>query len=325
MDLLLASHRIGRIWGVEIRLAYSLYLIIGLFAISAAPMGMQFVLAILLLPVFVLLHELGHTFAALRLGVRVRQIVLHMLGGAAMLEGLIPGPRAEILIAAMGPAVSFILAMLGYLAAGFAPPEARGFLFYVCWANLMLGIFNLLPVFPMDGGRIALAAAVMRLGVERGVRLMRPISRIGAWLIALYGVWRMAYGDSSGIFLVLIAAFLYFRGGQEIYARMHAQNFTSGGNYGGAGGYGFYGQEFTRARVVDERPAKPGFISRWLERRRSRRAAASAAREEELTRRVDEVLAKVRSEGVASLTPGERALLHSASEHYRTDGQDGGR
>ena len=321
MDILLASHRVGLIWGVEVRLAYSLYFIIGLFALSAAPMGMQFVLAILLLPVFVLLHELGHTFAALRLGVRVHRIVLHMLGGAAMLDGLIPGPRAEILIAAMGPAVSFFLAMLGYLAAGFAPPEARGFLLYVCWANLMLGIFNLLPVFPMDGGRIALAAAVMRLGIERGVRLMRPVSLVGAGLIAFYGIWRMVYGDSSGIFLVLIAGFLYFRGGQEIYARMHAQNFTSGGGYGGSGGSGFYGQGYTRARVVDERPGKPGFIARWLERRRQKRTVADAAQEAELARRVDEVLAKVRSEGIASLSPGERALLHKASDHYRNDGR----
>lgn len=314
MDFLLASHRIGRIWGVEIRLAYSLYFIMAFFILSAGGIGVFQVLALLLLPVFVLLHELGHTFAALRLGVGVRRIVLHMLGGAAMLEGGIPGARAEVIIAAMGPLVSFFLALLGYIGFALCSGGVQVFFLYVCIANLMLGVFNLLPVFPMDGGRIALALAVMHLGLERGVRLMRPISLVGAGLIAGYGLYRVIIGDSSGIFLIIIAAFLHFRGGQEMYARSYARNFSG---YDGVGNTGFYGNNYTRVRVVDDKKRAPGFFARWLERRRQCKNAVRAAEDMELNRRVDEVLVKVKAEGISSLTPGERALLHKASGHYR--------
>ena len=124
------------------------------------------VVVTLILFTIVVLHELGHSFAALYYGVPVKQIILMPLGGVAQLSRIPEEPRQEFVIAIAGPAVNFLLAILLWLlalvfgASLTVSPEIltsvsfSSLFSYIFLANLSLGIFNLLPAFPMDGGRI---------------------------------------------------------------------------------------------------------------------------------------------------------------------------
>lgn len=352
MNFLLASHRLCTMMGFEVRIAYSLYMIMGIFVLSVVGEGHVWeAVGILMLPLWVLLHELGHSVAARWFGVRVDGITLHMLGGMARMSTPIPGARAELVIAAAGPAVSLFLCATGFLSLLFLFPALdirslplwtlTGYLF---WINLMLGVFNLLPVFPMDGGRIALALAIMRCGITKGLQLIKPLSAVGAGLIALYGVYEMTQGQTSGLFLVMIGAMLFFQGGQELQARLYAQSYTNNmaaysevntrGQSGWHGAEGSWQSGYQSrfnpdaavrevyAREVPAHSQKEGsdrgnFIGRWFRRRKNAKQKREQEVRAELNRRVDEVLAKVKAEGITALTPGERALLQKASSDYR--------
>jgi len=107
----------------------------------------------------VVLHELGHSFAALRYGVGVRRILLMPIGGMAEFDSLPREPSKELVITFAGPAVNFMVAALLWWPVNQLPQHilfysAEGLLYQLFWANIMMGVFNLVPVFPMDGGRI---------------------------------------------------------------------------------------------------------------------------------------------------------------------------
>ena len=107
----------------------------------------------------VVMHELGHSFAARRYGVGVRRILLMPIGGMAEFDSLPREPGKEMVITFAGPAVNFALAVLLWLPYNQLPQQilfysAQGLLFQLFWANIIMGLFNLAPVFPMDGGRI---------------------------------------------------------------------------------------------------------------------------------------------------------------------------
>ncbi len=127
----------------------------------------------------VLLHELAHSLYALRTGSRVSAITLLMIGGVSQIEDSPRRPRDEALMAFLGPLTSLVIAAIlyaGLLAVPRDPDlwEVRFWLACTSYLNLTLGIFNLLPAFPMDGGRVLRALLVKRLAVGRS---MRPSSR----------------------------------------------------------------------------------------------------------------------------------------------------
>lgn len=315
MDFLLASHRIGRIFNINVFIAYSLYLVTGLFALSYASYGYFAVIGVVLLPIFVLLHELGHSMAAISFGLRVQKIVLYIIGGVAQLEGMIPGAKAEIIIAIMGPAVSFFLsAIFGALFIAFSNTPIASLFYYCSMTNLMLGLFNLLPIFPLDGGRVALAIAVLKVGPARATSYIKPMSVAGAIILGCVGVFQLISGNGGGIFLILIAVFIYIKGGQELQARSYLSMYADYSPYNQ--GYGGYSQSSYTTNSSNSVNNEPGFIGKWLNKRKEDAAKKKQEQNEELTRRVDEVLAKVKNEGIASLTPGEKALLQKASNKY---------
>ena len=136
--------------------------------------------AALLLFVSVLLHELSHSFVARAQGLEVRGITLHVFGGVSQLEGEPRNPRTELLVAGVGPLASFAIAGVlwavrasGLVPAG--PPEA--IVSYLAVVNVALGVFNLVPGFPLDGGRL-LRAAVWRWTGDLG-RATYAASRVG--------------------------------------------------------------------------------------------------------------------------------------------------
>jgi Zn-dependent protease len=122
----------------------------------------------LLLYLSVLIHELSHTVVALRAGLPVRRISLHLLGGVSEIERPAPTPGREAGIAAAGPAVSLLLAAVGYGVAELLDPQTVGRLLAraLMISNLVVGVFNLLPGLPLDGGRV-LSAGVWRLTGRR--------------------------------------------------------------------------------------------------------------------------------------------------------------
>jgi len=154
--------------------------------------------------VSIAVHELAHTLVAVRVGGRVRAITLMMLGGVSQVERLPKRPRNEALMAAAGPVTSFVIAgLLLALERAVAGSGARIAVFYLARLNLVLGVFNLLPAFPMDGGRILRALLAGRLGMVRATRIAATVGKVAAVGFGVVG----ALGGS--VMLMLIALFLF--------------------------------------------------------------------------------------------------------------------
>ena len=225
------SLKLFSVRGIDIRLHYTFPLILiwaalqfGAFGgggLSGAVFG---VVAISLLFVLVTLHELGHSFAAMHYGVPVEKIVLSPIGGMAQLRRMPDEPIQEFVIAVAGPAVNFVMALiLGVAALGLGLTIGNPFaslgtyslvaLFsYVFIYNIFLGVFNLLPAFPMDGGRILRALLAMRLDYVQATKIAAAVGRGIAVLMGFYGLM------TGGIFMMLIAVFIYTMAGQEAAA-----------------------------------------------------------------------------------------------------------
>jgi Zn-dependent protease len=175
---------------------------------------------VLLLFLCVLLHEYGHALTARRFGIGTRSITLLPIGGIALLESMPREPRQEILVALAGPAVNVAIAAALYLLIQIAgrpgallalDPASGGLLQTLLAANLMLALFNLLPAFPMDGGRVLRAALALRLDRVRATRIAARIGQalaIGLGLLGLMG----------NPFLILIAVFVWIGAGSEAVA-----------------------------------------------------------------------------------------------------------
>jgi Zn-dependent protease/CBS domain-containing protein len=174
-------------------------------------------LVIVVLFLCVLLHEFGHSLVAQRLGLEIHSITLLPLGGVSNLESLPEKPQDEVKITLAGPLVNVVLAPIFFgvgLLFGAAPRMPANvitgigsvgeFFFYLGYLNIVLAVFNLIPAFPLDGGRILRALLATRLGAFRATN----ISSIGGQLFAIAF---FLIGILGGNFLLaLIAVFIYF-------------------------------------------------------------------------------------------------------------------
>jgi Zn-dependent protease/predicted transcriptional regulator len=154
----------------------------------------------------VLVHELAHSLYALRKGGRVRGITLLMVGGISEIAEPPEKARQEAMMALVGPLVSLALGGLFFLVHAVAERASfnlRFAFFYLGSLNVFLGVFNLLPAFPMDGGRILRALLTDRMGA---VRATNVASRVGKVFAILFGAWGLL---SFNMFLVLIAFFVF--------------------------------------------------------------------------------------------------------------------
>ena len=179
--------RIARPFGIPVYISPYWFLIAGLFillyansAVLAGSSGIRYVVAaafVVLLWVSVLVHELSHSLVARGFGLPVRQILLYPLGGYSEIEQEPPTPGKEFLVSAAGPALSLGLAAAGYgLIAALDPLGLPGLLIkQLVWANLLVGIFNLLPGLPLDGGRM------LRAGVWKLTRKPTTATVVAAW------------------------------------------------------------------------------------------------------------------------------------------------
>ncbi len=165
----------------------------------------------------VLAHELGHSFAALTQGLRVRGITLLLFGGVSRIQGKASRPRNEFLIAFAGPAVSLLigLVLVGWWIK-FHPihehlvTPLHGVIFFTGWMNILVAGFNLLPGYPMDGGRVLRSAVWGCTGNARlASKVALRVGRVVFYLLIGWGVWQIFNGDVvGGIWIGLIAWFL---------------------------------------------------------------------------------------------------------------------
>lgn len=228
------SWRVGSISGIALYVHATFLLLLAWVAIgeyqrsrsaSAALGGVVFVLAVF---ATVVLHELGHALAARRYGIRTRDITLLPIGGIARLERMPREPRQELVVALAGPAVNVAIAGLLYLwliATG-GVPELRdsaslgeGFLQRTFAARLLavnvwLVLFNLIPAFPMDGGRVLRAVLAMRSGDH--TRATETAARVGRFFALVFGVVGLFVVGNP--FLVVIALFVWLGAAGEAAA-----------------------------------------------------------------------------------------------------------
>jgi stage IV sporulation protein FB len=209
------SLRIGRLFGIDLQVHVTFFLLVAWVALSsygaAGRIGDAVVGVGLTLAVFgsVILHELGHALTARRFGVGTRDIILLPIGGVARLERMPERPSQELIVAAAGPLVSLAL-WLGFLAIGRiigGPPTAGPFgglpLFaQLAQINLALALFNLIPAFPMDGGRMLRAVLAWRGDFLRATRIAAAIGQAMAVGLGFLGLF-------SNPILVLVALFVW--------------------------------------------------------------------------------------------------------------------
>lgn len=222
------SYLLTTVTGIPVRVHITLLILLPLLALQFAPWfgSAGFFFGLLCAAgvfVCVALHELGHSWVAIRKGCQVHEIMLMPIGGVAKMTSLPTRPRDEFLVAAAGPATSALLALLcrvlgGFLAAAGAA-HAAIVVYILAAVNLALFLFNLLPSFPMDGGRIFRALLSPRLGRLKATELAARIGRIMAVGFGLFGLVR------GNLILILIAVFVYNAAGAEYrsMAARHAQ------------------------------------------------------------------------------------------------------
>jgi Zn-dependent protease len=164
----------------------------------------------------VFLHELSHALVARHLGVGVTGIRLHVFGGVSELETEPPTPRAELLIAIVGPLTSFVIAALGYgLGRSIAAaPWALALTGYLVAVNVVVGLFNLVPGFPLDGGRVLRALLWAWSGrLDWATQRASRIGALFAFILVALGVVRALAGEVvGGLWFVLIGLFLHRAG-----------------------------------------------------------------------------------------------------------------
>ncbi len=208
------SWKLGRFAGIDAYVHASFLLLVAWAAWAAyqgAGTGLAAVLGIVfLIGVFgsVLLHEFGHALTARRFGIRTRRIVLWPMGGIAQLEGEPRTPRQELLIALAGPAVNFAIAAALFVVSTLFGLQSFTLLSSLMVANLVLGAFNLLPAFPMDGGRVLRAFLATRIGGARATELAVKVGKVAAVGLAIAGL----FGNGM---LILVAAFVWFAASSE--------------------------------------------------------------------------------------------------------------
>jgi Zn-dependent protease/predicted transcriptional regulator len=215
------SFRIATVRGIPILINITLILIIPIFAfafsLSPPPLGFANVpnsfvygtIAGIMIFVFVLLHELGHSLLALRYGVEVKSITLYLIGGVSAIE--IPkDPKIEFRTALVGPLVSLGLGALFFgLSLAVTATVPNLFLQNFAYINLVLGGFNILPAFPMDGGRVFRAWLASRQPYLQATHTAVQVGKVFAIAMGIAGLFYL------GPFIIIIAFFIYIAASDE--------------------------------------------------------------------------------------------------------------
>jgi Zn-dependent protease/predicted transcriptional regulator len=219
-----SSFKLGRAFGIDVKIHWTFFLLLIFFAFvgfqgTRSPLGALMTMGLIVALFFcVLLHEYGHSLVAQRLGIEIRDITLLPIGGLARMKSLPEKPADEVKIAIAGPLVNLVLAPIFFgiallLGADFsAGPNllwvAQGSLgnvfAYLGLLNVVLAVFNLVPAFPMDGGRVLRGLLATRLGPVRATDVASAVGQFFAFAFFLIGLL------SGNLLLALVAVFIFF-------------------------------------------------------------------------------------------------------------------
>jgi len=208
------SFKICRIFGIDVKVHVSLAVILALlvyvFYVNKPPFGFSdlpnpiriIYSSMMAISIFVavLVHELSHSLVARRMGANVREIILFIFGGVAVIERLPKEPKKEFAIAIAGPLASLSLALFMLI-------PLRLFTLFG-YFNLVLALFNLIPAFPMDGGRVLRSLLAKRYGYVRATRISASVGKVLAIVMGITGLF-------TNIWLTLIALFIYMGAVEE--------------------------------------------------------------------------------------------------------------
>jgi Zn-dependent protease len=225
-----ANVKLGRIAGIEIGLDYSWFIIAALIAFSLSEhfhevnpnwgVGQIWIAALVTAAFFfvsLLLHELGHSLVAQARGLKVKAITLFALGGISQIEGDATDAKTEFWVAIAGPLASVVIGFaclliapqLGWRSSG--PHTAvSGVVFWLGYINIALAAFNMIPGYPLDGGRVlrAILWAITK-NADRSTRIAARVGQVVAFLFILDGIWKFFSGAGvGGLWIAFIGWFL---------------------------------------------------------------------------------------------------------------------
>ena len=289
----------------------------------------------------VLLHEVGHCYAAWRLGGFMDQMVLGPLGGLAPVR-MPHDPRRKLTAHLAGPLVNLILCLAclpSLLIAGvnvlgllnpFAPVELISGTTWLAglkltfWINWLLLLINLLPAFPFDGGRILRALLMMiSTGVDqRGMMAVAAIRLAQFTAVGLLVVaWLMRNADPVALVpawfaLMLMAIFVFFCARQE--GNRYLEDEVEDDPFGYDFSEGYTSLERDDDEQEPARTPTPGPLGRWLQQRQEANRHRQAEIESEEDRRMDAILARLHETGIKGLSAEEQSLLNRVSARYRS-------
>lgn len=215
------SWKIGRVAGIDLYLHPTFLLLLGFIGLTQG--GLLAVLFTSAVFGCVVLHELGHALTARAFGIPTRDITLYPIGGVARLDRIPRAPGAELLITLAGPAVNVVIAAVLALALSLNPSDAGSFFAEfvgtLMTVNLLLAAFNMIPAFPMDGGRVLRAVLSGWLGRLRATEIAAGIGRglaIGLPLIIV-----LVAPQAFSWMQVIMALFIYWAAGAELAQVRH--------------------------------------------------------------------------------------------------------
>ena len=234
--------KIGKIMGIPIRVHFSWLIVFGLITWSLStyyfpkaapdlPTGSYWIkgtLAAILLFASVAFHELAHSFVAQRYKIFIESITLFIFGGVAQMKGEPPNPKAEFRIAIAGPLSSFFLSVLFFYLSLNTIGGVKALFAYVAQINLIIGVFNLIPGFPMDGGRVLRSLIwEKRKNFYYATQKASSIGQKIALFFIIFGIFSIFTGIQGGLWLMLIGWFLY-TAAQSSYQQSTLQESLSG-------------------------------------------------------------------------------------------------
>lgn len=218
------SFRLTKVMGIDIDIHFTFFLLLAFFSLMLGPRGFVLILGIFF---FVTMHELAHSMAAAHFGIKVKRITLLPIGGVASMEEMPKNPYQELIISLAGPLSNIVVLLVFYyplvLLLGedtlmypikvlFGQAKYTGHfnvLAHIYWINLVLAAFNIIPAFPMDGGRALRAILAAKVGFKKATAIAVRLGHIFALIFAYIG---LVHGH---IFLLIIAVFIYMAASSE--------------------------------------------------------------------------------------------------------------
>ncbi len=213
-----------RLFGIQINLDYSWFIIFFLITFALAEGYYSHVyqgypgivywfagtVSAILLFASVLLHELSHSLVAISRGLSVKEIDLFIFGGVAMIEEEAPDPKSEFLIAIAGPIASFLIGFFFFLIAYYYPHDDlfNGVVNYLMIVNFILGFFNLVPAYPLDGGRVLRALLWSRKDLLTATKISSQVGVFFAYFLISVGILYIFLGNLNGLWYCLLGLFL---------------------------------------------------------------------------------------------------------------------